>query len=181
MFVRHPHPSWSSAVLLSAGASWRAKISRKESSSSANVQSASYSSLDALHAFWWEWDSPTFLISMSHKFSSNFDINVPSHVPTILPRFPQVPHEKVTLGHIKYWCWHVVLGRPNTCKNYHEQQQNRALNKNKLKLNTCCVPPGYEFDIKCPIEALGSWYRPTLTVPLSSKSVYHFKTKSKRK
>ena len=84
MLVRHP--SWSSAVLLSAGASWRAKISRKESSSSANVQSASYSSLDALHAFWWEWDSPTCLISMSHKFSSDLDINVPSDVPTILPR-----------------------------------------------------------------------------------------------
>ena len=39
-----------------------------------------------IHAFWWEWDSPTFLISMSHKFSSDVDINFPSHVPTSLPR-----------------------------------------------------------------------------------------------
>ena len=50
--------------------------------------------------------------------------------------------------------------------NNHEQSKNWVLNKNKLKLNADGVPSGYEF------EALESWYRPTLTVPVSSKSVY---------
>ena len=47
-----------------------------------------------LNAFWQAWDTPTFLMSMSHKFSSDFDINVPPHVPTMLPRSTQVSHEQ---------------------------------------------------------------------------------------
>ena len=49
---------------------------------------------NVIHAFWRAWDTPNSLISMSHKFFSDFDINVPHHVPTILPRFPKFHMKK---------------------------------------------------------------------------------------
>ena len=30
-----------------------------------------------IHAIWWQWDTVKFLISMSHNFPPDFDINVP--------------------------------------------------------------------------------------------------------
>ena len=32
---------------------------------------------ECIHALWWQWDTVKFLISMSHNFPPNFDINVP--------------------------------------------------------------------------------------------------------
>ena len=89
---------------------------------------------------------------MSHNFSSDFDINVPSHVPTILPRiYPSVTWNN-DLSSLTYL--HTQL----TCLFLNEQNSNtikfNALHKHILLR---IIKPDMECR-KCPIW-LEIWYQ----------------------
>ena len=113
---------------------------------------------------------------MSHNFSSDFDINVPSLVPTILPRiYPSVTWNNDLLSliylHTPY-CLLLNEQNSNTkqiqCSSQTYPSQNHQTSHGMQKVSHLAR----NLISTVPVEALGSWYCPMVTVPCSSYCVY---------
>ena len=122
--------------------------------------------LSKLHALFWEWDTVKFLISMSHNFSSDFDINVPTLVP-LTYMSPKIMNYCTYFNYIHFYCdlasfyMNTILIPSNSKEPFFFPFKFYV-----ASLNWCPIWLGILIS-SVPIDPPEFWYRPMVTVPLS--------------
>ena len=125
-----------------------------------------------VHAIWWQWDTVIFLLSMSQNFSSNFDINVPllSHpqiqVLSTLKERPLLSYSYI----LPYFAQTSIPLRVSTSKLEIHGTNIEVLEEEKIREVLSHLT--HNLISSVPVSASEFWYRPTVTVPLSSYCVY---------